>query len=111
MALQAAPEKAGGSPSDHSKTLDMDKFWAETTPYPKIPIEKWKRHFIVGLNAKTMIALGEIRRFYHEPELIYQPDEPVPKDKVETKAQEEQRTARNKERRQETKDAYDKDWD
>ena len=67
MMLQAAPEKAGGSPSDHSKTLDINKFWAEATPYPKTPIEKWKRHFIVRLYAKTMIGFSEIRQFHYEP--------------------------------------------
>ncbi len=106
MALQAG----SGETAHQSKTLDMETFWGKPTVYPKVPIEKWKRRFIVALRAKTMITLDEVINFHAEPELFYGPDEAAPLDRVETKTQEEQRAERNKQRRTTTKLAYEKAW-
>ncbi len=65
---------------------------------------------MVALVAKTMIRHADIRRLREEPTLLYPPNEPPPHDKVETKAQEEARTERNRMQRQQTKDLYDRDW-
>ncbi len=93
MALQAGCGSTGGKP-EQSNTLDIETFWGKPTVYPKRPIEKWKRRFIVGLLAKTMIAFDEVIRHHTEPELFYAPDESAPLDRIETKAPEEQRLER-----------------
>ena len=98
MALQAGSGSSGGNP-DQSKTLDTETFWMKPTVYPKVPIEKWKRRFIVALRAKTMITLDEVIQFHEEPELFYGPDDMALTDRTETRAQEEQRSERNKQRR------------
>ncbi len=109
MALQAATDREAGG-LDYSKTLDLEMFWGKPTPYPRVPLEKWKRRFIVALLAKTMISFEEIRHYYREPQLFYPPQEAAPLDKTETKNQEELRMARNKEKKQHAKDMYDREW-
>ncbi len=74
MALQAG----SGETADQSKTLDMETLRGKPTVYPTVPIEKWKRRFIVALRAKTMITLDEVINFHAEPELFYGPDETAP---------------------------------
>ncbi len=108
MALQAASEKEAGG-LNYSKTLEMEMSWGKPTPYSRVPLEKWKRGFIVALLAKTMISFDEIRHYHREPQSFYPPEEVVPLDRTETKNQEEQRIARNKEKKQDPKKAY-KEW-
>ena len=109
MALQAGSLNTGGDSPEQQKTLDMEKLWSTATPFPKTPIEKWKKLFLIALVAKTMIRYADIQRMKEEPILMYPPEEPPPFDKVETKAQEEARAEKNRQQRG-VKEQHDKEW-